>query len=306
MTAMRVPLFRVRAVLFLVLVLSAWLMCQVFVGHFVAQRGNQRRRTRLRSASVNPATQLNLSWPIFQQAVQQQGLERAPMIDGKPLELGALVGYWLNSKPTKVIHAAIYVGTGHWQLRRKTGMSDLSPRKHYVMEVCGPNQTIDLLGSQVVKLVRGKGGQMVQLSEMVPCRMWCAYELDSSHYGSPLNGRSTRSRALQFLNSSDGYDLFWNNCQHFAVWARYDKEAMLPLEDQLQAGSEARPWAVARTGKMSQKIIDFKWVLHVDHELQMDMFEYEVEIVEIDLILRHMKRLDRLVQLLREGLSAHD
>ena len=173
------------------------------------------------------------------------------MIDGKPLELGALVGYWLNSKPTKVIHAAIYVGTGHWQLRRKTGMSDLSPRKHYVMEVCGPNQTIDLLGSQVVKLVRGKGGQMVQLSEMVPCRMWCAYELDSSHYGSPLNGRSTRSRALQFLNSSDGYDLFWNNCQHFA-------------------------WAVARTGKMSQKIIDFKWVLHVDHELQMFIFEHEV------------------------------
>lgn len=122
-------------------------------------------------------------------------------------------------------------------------------------------------------------------------------------YGPPFSGTEAVLRATQF----DGYDVFFDNCQHFAVWARYDKKLMLlseekhqaslrqmlgwatfvvaaragnvPLEMAVFVGSLANVWT-AKTGIMSQTVVGFEYVpgWYPDHVRQKMMSAVEVQV----------------------------
>ena len=63
---------------------------------------------------------------------------------------------------------------------------------------------------------------------MHPSTSWYSFEMLSGHYGTPYSGEESSQRALDKLSSSfGGYDAARNNCQHFAVWARYGVKSML-------------------------------------------------------------------------------
>lgn len=151
----------------------------------------------------------------------------APYVEGDPLPLGSLVGYQLDV-PFEFLHLGIHVGPGNSYLKEMTGQSDLDPDKHYVIEYSGPTRFSGMPQSiPAGRLVKGKGGQNIWITPMKPSTDWYAFEIDSSHYGAPYSGQETIERALSQLDSSfGGYDVINNNCQHFAVWARYGVKSM--------------------------------------------------------------------------------
>eukprot|EP00438_Fugacium_kawagutii_P034026 Skav222212 [mRNA] locus=scaffold552:83019:83735:+ [translate_table: standard] len=188
------------AVVLLTLNLGAWQMGDVFVGCPVSRTNFPRCRLRVKAM---------------------------PMDNEKPLELGALVGYELDV-PGKFFHAGIYLGLGNSQLEEATGRR-LNPEMHYVIEYSGPTRFSGApQSSQVGKVSSGKGGQNIWITPMEPSTEWCVIEIHSDEYGEPHSGKETRRRALSKVGTSfGGYDAFRNNCQHFAVWARYGKKNMI-------------------------------------------------------------------------------
>ena len=255
-----------RAVFFLVLVvvLCSWPVRRVFVGQGGAEPRPQRSRMR------SSPCQNDWKADSFESSrVPLEIGEHRPMIDGRPLEVGALVGFELYEF-SKLIHVGIYAGRGDERLRNLTGVKSLSPLKHYVIEFSGPCQRSNSMISQVGLVIQGQGGQCIHIAELTPSFNWHMYEINSIDYGPPLSGEETLRRAVgQIGTQFGGYDVFGNNCQHFAVWARYNETKMLPPEEQLQA----------KAGTMYQEIVDFKWV-YANHELQKIMPEWEVQIQE--------------------------
>ena len=319
--------FRVlRAVFFLVLVVvpcSRQMLQPVFVGNFFPQREPQRCGIQ----SLPFQYDRHDHYPLNR---LDWFFEQRPMIDGKPLEPGALVGYELDEF-TKFVHAGIYVGRGDWRLRNLTGVENLSPFKHYVIEFSGPILKSNLTNFQVGKVINGKGKQYINITEMVPSLSWCTYEMNSKFYGTPLNGTETILRAASEIGSPSGrYDVFRNNCQHFAVWARYDKKLMLLSEEKLQASvRQILGWAAfavaaragnvplamgvigfslanlltAKTGTMSQKVVGFEYVpaSYTHHELQKIMSEWEAQIQEKERLEERLETIQRVLEELKEG-----
>ena len=271
-----------RAVFLLVLVvvLCSWPMRRVFVGHGVAQRWWQR--TRIQSVSLKHYGHDGHDY-------YASDVEERPMIDGKPLDVGALVGYEL--KPTRFTHTAIYAGRGDSRLRDVTGVEDLKEFKHYVIEFGCLNRTSRSLWSQLWEVMKGKGKQCICITEMESSCTWCRYELN---YLDPMPSAGTMiSRAAGYVGSQfgRGYDPCRNNCQHFAVWCRYGKKELFPgaWEEKLRAAWRslaswaafaAAAWArnvpltvavaalclgkllTAKTRKMTQNSITFRPLLN--------------------------------------------
>lgn len=183
----------------LLVILHVWQMRNVFVGHPVSPQ----RRCRIQVAA-------------------------APMAKGSPLMVGALVGYELNV-PANFMHTGIYLGPGCAELEHATGCSNLQPDMHYVIEYSGPTRfSGSPQSSRVGKVKSGKGGQNIWITPMDPSTEWYAFEMLSQRYGQPYSGPETKRRALSKVSSHfGGYDVLRNNCQHFAVWARYGIKAML-------------------------------------------------------------------------------
>ena len=151
-----------------------------------------------------------------------------PYVGDDPLPMGSLVGYELEV-PGNFLHAGIYLGRGNEDLKSRTGISNLDPDVHYVIEYSGPTRTSGMPQSSAPGRIKsGKGGQNIWITEMEACTEWFVFELDSSHYGDPYPGPATKERALGALNTTfGGYDAFTNNCQHFAVWSRHGVKSML-------------------------------------------------------------------------------
>lgn len=219
-------IFRLSCAVFVLAAVGwAWQMCRVFIepvagrlhrSQCMFQRPRQlveRRAVEIDSFSFNE-TFLN------------------PMVDGAPLEVGAVVGYELDEY-TKFIHAAIYVGRGRPELQTHT-VAQLHPNKHYVIEYSGPRSRSP--GSQAWDIVNGNGNQNISITEMSPSVAWQLYEVDSPEYGRPFSANETVSRAMKNVGTQfGGYNFFGNNCQHFAVWVRYGKKnLMLPAQEKTQ------------------------------------------------------------------------
>ena len=156
-----------------------------------------------------------------------------PMVtDDERLEIGSLVGYSLEV-PGNFWHTGIYVGPGDEQLREATGC-DLHPDLHYVIEYSGKRRSSGSPASTQSRsgLLSGKGGQDIWITEMKSSDEWFVFEISSNDYGEPCSGEETKRRALSKIQTSfGGYDVSQNNCQHFAVWARYDVKKMLPDDE---------------------------------------------------------------------------
>eukprot|EP00438_Fugacium_kawagutii_P006837 Skav227860 [mRNA] locus=scaffold383:226650:227693:+ [translate_table: standard] len=179
-----------------------------------------------------------------------------PFVGEKRLEEGTIVCWELDDF-TGFIHAAVYAGPGTPDLQRMTGIKQLDPNKHYVIEVSGPNRTSGSLRFQVGKVLSGIGGQSIWLSEMDVSVDWWVYDIVSDDYGRPFNGSETKSRALNQLleNTSFPYDVFCYNCQHFAVRAKYDKPFMLLSEERLQTmARQTLGWAVLCLAAMAHNV----------------------------------------------------
>ena len=158
-----------------------------------------------------------------------------PMVNDERLEIGSVVGYTLKDLPGNFWHTGIYVGPGDEQLRAAAGDHDLHPELHYVIEYSGPTRTSGSPASRQSRspgLKSGKGGQNIWITPMNPSDEWFVFEISSNHYGGPYSGAETKRRALNKIRTSfGGYDVLRNNCQHFAVWARYGVKNML-LDDE--------------------------------------------------------------------------
>lgn len=152
--------------------------------------------------------------------------------DERQLRIGSLVGYALDV-PLNFWHTGIYVGPGDEQLQAATGCN-LHPDLHYVIEYSGKRRSSGSPASTQSRsgLLSGKGGQDIWITEMKSSDEWFVFEIDSNQYGRPYSGQQTKRRALNKIQTSfGGYDVLRNNCQHFAVWARYGVRKMLPDDE---------------------------------------------------------------------------
>lgn len=145
---------------------------------------------------------------------------------------GSLVGYALDV-PLNFWHTGIYVGPGDEQLRAATGCN-LHPDLQYVIEYSGKTRSSGSPASTQSRsgLLSGKGGQDIWITEMKSSDEWFVFEISPNLYGVPYSGQQTKRRALRKIQTSfGGYDVLRNNCQHFAVWARYGVRKMLPDDE---------------------------------------------------------------------------
>ena len=136
------------------------------------------------------------------------------MIDQISLNVGEMVCYPLD--PSRFMHAAIYVGRGDSPLLKELGFDYLDNLKHYVVEFGHLNETSS-----------SKYKQQICMNEMNSSSGWQRCDLD---YLDPLPAQKIVARAVSHINTTffdRGYNLLFNNCQHFAAWARYGQRAWL-------------------------------------------------------------------------------
>lgn len=177
--------------------------------------GSRPERPRAQPGSSRLRVRLHFWWTL--------GRPRVP--GGQPLEVGDIVGHHLERAGQTVTHAAIYVGRGRRELEAASG-ERLTWRRHYVVELGGAPGDGE-------KILSGSGSQRIQLTPMDRRKRWFRHEIiDDPRYGEPHSGDETKRRALSRLTAEvpARYDLLFNNCQHFAVWAKYGKRRMLPCD----------------------------------------------------------------------------
>ena len=167
---------------------------------------------------------------------------------GALLDIGEIVGYKLDM-PGEFLHVGIHLGPGTSELELKCGMT-LDPDTHYVIEYSGPTRTSGFPQSSPAGRVKsGKGCQNIWITPMHPSTEWYSFEMLSDHYGQAYSGQEAAERAASKLHSSfGGYDALRNNCQHFAVWAKYGVRSML-------LGDEGKKTVAQHLGAMAGMLL---------------------------------------------------
>ena len=183
----------------LLVILHVWQMRNVFVGHPVSPQ----QRCRIQVAA-------------------------APMAKGSPLMVGALVGYELNV-PANFMHTGIYLGPGCAELEHATGCSNLQPDMHYVIEYSGPTRFSGSPQSSRESEERKRWPKHLDHSNGSFNWMVCIWDVFATVWSALQWSRDLPNAVRKGKVSSHfgGYDVLRNNCQHFAVWARYGIKAML-------------------------------------------------------------------------------
>ncbi|CAJ1427174.1 unnamed protein product [Effrenium voratum] len=151
--------------------------------------------------------------------------------DGELLSPGEIVGYRLDL-PGGFVHTGIHLGPGGANLSSCCG-ADCLDGHHYVIEFSGPTRTSGFPQSSVAgRVSSGLGSQNIWITAMEPETEWLSFELLSEELGPPFSGEETVKRALSKVSTPfGGYDVVRNNCQHFAVWAKYGKRRMMLADE---------------------------------------------------------------------------